>query len=88
MPRYFLHAFNSTGTARDEEGTDLPDMAAARALALDSIRSIVAMEARAGRIDLNGRIEIADASGAALDRVDYREAFELSLGGAATISAS
>jgi hypothetical protein len=82
MPRYFLHVFNSTGTARDDEGADLPDMAAARQLALDSIRSIMAMEARAGRIDLNGRIEIADSSGAVLDRVAYREAFVLSLGGA------
>jgi hypothetical protein len=82
MPIFLFHVFNSVGTARDDEGSDLPDLNAAKDHALDSIRSIIAEEARTGRIDLNGHIEIADPAGETLGRVAYREAFDLKLGGA------
>ena len=80
MPIFFFHVFNSTGTTCDSEGSDVPHIAAARELALDSIRSIIAEEAREGKIDLNGHIEIVDAAGAVLGRVNYGEAFDLKLG--------
>lgn len=80
MPLYYLHVSNSVGNARDTEGQDLPDLDAARTLAVDSIRSIVAEEAKAGKIDLAGHIEIADTEGRVLGEVRYSEAFELTLG--------
>jgi hypothetical protein len=84
MPIFYFHVFNSTATARDSEGADVADIAAAIDLARDSIRSIVAEEARTGRIDLNGHIDIADRSGTIQARVDYRDAFDLNVGGEAS----
>jgi hypothetical protein len=82
MPIFLFHVFNSVGTTCDDEGADLSDLTAAKDHAMDSIRSIVAEEARTGRIDLNGHIEIADPAGGTLGRVAFREAFDLKLGGA------
>lgn len=77
MPRFFLHIHNGLGELCDEEGSDAPDQAGARILALDSIRSIAAEEARQGLIDLTGRIAIEDETGNALTDVCFPEAFEL-----------
>jgi hypothetical protein len=77
MPRFFLHIHNGLGQLCDEEGSDVPDQASARILALDSIRSIVSEEARQGLIDLTGRIAIEDAAGNSLTDVCFPEAFEL-----------
>jgi hypothetical protein len=59
MPNYYMHLFNSVGPVRDEEGRDLPDLAAAREEAIRNARSIMAEEIRAGGLDLSARIEIA-----------------------------
>ncbi|MBY8823480.1 DUF6894 family protein [Sphingomonas colocasiae] len=77
MPRFFLHIHNGHGLVHDEEGSDAPDQAGARVLALDSIRSIVAEEAREGLIDLTGRIAIEDEDGNPLSDVCFPDAFEL-----------
>jgi hypothetical protein len=79
MPLFYLHAHNSTGFVEDEEGQDLPDLAAARAAAVDGIRSILAGEVRAGSLDTRGRIDIADDTGRVLATVRFREAVELRL---------
>lgn len=84
MPHYYLHISNGIGTALDEEGVDLPGVPDARARAIDGIRSIIAEEAREGRIDLHGRIEIANAEGETLLEVPFCDAFELRLDGDAT----
>lgn len=75
MPRFHLHVYNGTGFSPDDEGTDFPDEAAARVLALTSIRSIVAEEAVQGLIDLTGRVEIRDPGDDLLDTVRFAEAF-------------
>lgn len=80
MPRYFLHIRNG-GNVRDEEGIELPGVPDARTRAIEGIRSIVAEEAREGRIDLAGRIEIANGDGDVLLAVPFREAFDLRLDG-------
>lgn len=80
MPHYFLHIHNGIGNARDEEGIELPGVPDARERAILGIRSIVAEEARDGKIDLAGRITICDADGEVLLEVPFREAFELQLG--------
>ena len=77
MPRFFFFVHNGHGVIRDETGTDLQDQAAAGQLALDSVRSMVAEDARRGVIDLDGRIEVKDRAGSLLLTLDYREAFEL-----------
>jgi hypothetical protein len=81
MARFYLHVINRLGSARDEEGAELADLQEANARAVEGIRSILADEAKAGRLDLDGRIEIADESGAIVRIVAFEEAFEISPGG-------
>lgn len=79
MPHYYFHVQNGNGLTRDEEGVDLEDEAAARAMALDSIRSMVAEEARKGVLDLDGFIDVLDDSATRLTRIGFREAFAVRL---------
>lgn len=81
MPRFFLHLFNRVGPVPDDEGTEVPDFATARHLAVQSVRDILSEEAKHGLIDLEGRIEIADEGGETLDVVPFASAVELRLGG-------
>jgi hypothetical protein len=74
MPIFYLHLFNGTGAIPDEEGKELPDLEAARALALASIRDIVSAEASEGQIDLRGRIEIADETGNTRAKISFSSA--------------
>ena len=79
MPTFYLHIHNGTNDIDDGEGSELADVHDARRLAILGIRSIVAEEAKAGRIDLRGRVDIADAGGATVMTVAFRDAFELEL---------
>lgn len=79
MARYFLHLFNRIGAVPDDEGTEVPDIAAARHIAVQSVRDIVSEEAKGGVVDLSGRIEIADEGGSTLDVVPFAEAVEVRL---------
>lgn len=77
MRRYYLHVYNSVGVTLDDEGLLYPDIAAAQAQAIDSIRSILAEELKSeGRVDLRGRIEIVDEKGA-VTSVPYEQAVEV-----------
>lgn len=77
MPRYFLHVHNSFGDARDDEGQELESLAAARKIAVTSIRSILVEELRVGRFDLRGRIDIEDATGSICGTVRYTDAVDV-----------
>lgn len=77
MPRYHLHLYDRVGVSLDEEGLDLPDLDAARASAIDGIRSVASQDVLGGSLDLEGRIEIADAAGAILGIVPFSEAVEV-----------
>ncbi|HTU12222.1 MAG TPA: hypothetical protein VMG08_15130 [Allosphingosinicella sp.] len=79
MARYFLHVFNRIGAARDDEGAELDGLDQAIDHARQGIRSIIADEARTGRIDLDGRVEIASADGTILAVVPFPDAFALIL---------
>lgn len=83
MARFYLHLHNRVGTVRDEEGQELPDLRAAREVAITSIRSIIADEAQHGRIDLAGFVRITDGDERDLARIRFGDAFELLLDGAA-----
>jgi hypothetical protein len=77
MPLYFLHVFNRTGCSRDDEGLELPDVAAARVAAVEGIRSILRDEVAHGMIDFEGRVEIVDDAGTLVATVSYAEAVDL-----------
>ena len=77
MPRFHLHLHNGLGLTPDEEGLDFPDAASARQEAIRSIRSLVSEEAKGGRIDLNGWIEIVGEDGQRVGVVLFTDAVEL-----------
>jgi hypothetical protein len=81
MPRFFLHLYNGLGLTPDDEGLELAGASAAREEAIRSIRSILSEEAKGGRIDLNGRIEVVE-DGECVAVVLFTDAVEL-LGGTA-----
>lgn len=81
MPRFFFDVSNGQGFTPDEEGVDLQDQAAAIHMATDSIRSIIAEEARKGVIDLDGYVEVRDSDAQALARVPFPDAFTVRLPG-------
>ena len=77
MPRYYFHVVDGTGVARDDEGLDLPDLAAARDLAVCGARDIIASEVRLGSLDLSWKIEVADAAGESVLTVLFSEVVRL-----------
>jgi hypothetical protein len=77
MPRYFFHIYNHDITM-DEEGRELPDIEAARELALDSARDLVCDSVHLGHLNLDHRIEVADEGGETLIVLTFREAFTIS----------
>jgi hypothetical protein len=79
LPHYFFDLFSSTGFVEDEEGAELPDREAARLRALSEIRSIVSEEARGGRVDLRGHIEVR-AESEPVSIIRFVEAVELLVG--------
>jgi hypothetical protein len=79
MPRYYFHVQNGNGYTADEEGIDLEDAGSARAMAMDSIRSMVAEEARKGVLDLDGFVDVLDQGAVRLTRIGFPEAFAIRL---------
>jgi hypothetical protein len=79
MPRYYLHLYlpGSLGFVEDEEGSELANLDRARAEAVAGVRSILSDDVKAGRIDLRGRIEVADAQGAVILLLPFCEAVDL-----------
>jgi hypothetical protein len=77
MARFFLNIINSIGSAPDEEGIELDSLDMAIEQAKDGVRSIIADEARSGRIDFDGRVEIVDGNGTILTVVPFPSAFEI-----------
>jgi hypothetical protein len=73
LPHYFLHIRTREYTALDEEGTDLPDLHAARADALAAARELLAAGIRSSRDPLPKSIVIADEDGKELGEVGMKE---------------
>jgi hypothetical protein len=65
MPRYYFHILSQGQRVEDEEGTDLPDLDAARKEAITSAADLIADYSRsaAGLLPQSDAIEIADADG-------------------------
>ena len=70
MPRYFLHLWDGSVFEEDHEGTDLPNLAAARNEALKFARQI------SGELEAPDRalVEVADEGGATLWMVQLSSA--------------
>ena len=77
MPHFYFHVVNGSGTTRDEEGVDLPDLEAARREALSGIRSILREEILDGRLDFGGTVHIADNHDHVLLDVPFKMAVQI-----------
>ena len=74
MPRYFFHVRDEDGDiSRDEEGQDLPDLEAARTEAVSTNREMLGERLLHGGSLNHRQIEIADAGGKILLKVDARD---------------
>ncbi len=73
MPRYFFHVHDDI-VARDPEGVELPDLAAARACAIEGARSLMMTQVEEGRIHLDHWIEVTDQDDREVMRVPFSEA--------------
>jgi hypothetical protein len=77
MPRFYLQLCHGKGFTADEEGCELPDLAAARKRAIEGLRDVMAGELRKGEIDLAAYIDIEDEKRAVVMRVPFAEAVRI-----------
>jgi hypothetical protein len=77
VPRFYFHLYNDV-TALDDDGAELPDLAAARAYAIHNARFTLSETIKeTGRLDPAHRIEIADEQGRVLATVRYSDAVQI-----------
>ena len=70
MGRYYFNLYDDE-VALDEEGSELPDLAAARAQAFASAREMACAEVMEGHLSLGHRIELLDEGGTLLWTVHF-----------------
>lgn len=68
--RFYFHLHNDVHTV-DEEGRELPDAQAARALAENEAQVMAAESVRVGHLDLSHYVEVADENGETLFKVTF-----------------
>jgi hypothetical protein len=73
MPRFYFHIYDDADVL-DEEGLELPDVAAALYEATRSARALASTDVLEGRLRLHHRIDVADESGRVLDTVRFGDA--------------
>lgn len=76
MPHFRFHVLNDID-APDEEGQELPSLAAAHLRAIDYARDLASAAVRQGQLDLRHRIDIEDGEGKVLLTVTFGEAVDL-----------
>jgi hypothetical protein len=77
VARFYFHLHDDSDVP-DEEGVELPDLQAARALALQLARVTFAETAKdEGRVVLHHRIDVEDENGVVLDTVRFGEAVKV-----------
>jgi hypothetical protein len=72
--RYFFHLRESGEFVVDEEGRDLPDIAAVEAAAKMDARCVISAEAKAGKLPLAVCIEVHDEQGQRVLDLPFRDA--------------
>lgn len=77
MPRYYFNIKTANGLIRDPDGSDLPDLAAARLEAEKSARDLLADLLRDGAVLDGQTFEITDIGGAVLETVSFRSVLRL-----------
>ncbi len=76
MPRYFFHVYDDI-IAHDEEGVELPNVAAARLKALIGARDIIAEQVKHGYFALSHWIDVVDEHGEPVMTLTFRDAVDV-----------
>lgn len=76
-PRYYFDVENGHGLVRDEEGREFAHLEVARAEALRGVRSLIAEDVLAGRVDLRGRLDVRHGDGSIIFTISFAEAVEI-----------
>lgn len=76
MPRYFFHVYDDV-IAQDEEGAELPNLAAARLNALAGARDLISEQVRRGYFVLSHWIDVVDEQGEKVLTVAFRDAVDI-----------
>ena len=78
MPRFYFNIIDGQKRIEDPDGSELADLDAARAEALQSARHLLADKVRDGHIVDGQKFEIRDANGAVLATIPFRDAIRFS----------
>jgi hypothetical protein len=76
VPRYFFHVYDDV-VAHDEEGIELPNIAAARLNALVGARSLISEQVKHGYLEQSHWVDVVDEQGEAVLTVTFREAVDI-----------
>lgn len=76
MPRFYFDLHNDLDV-RDDEGRELPDLAAARAESIREAREMMTESVRNGRVALDHRIVVRDESDATVCVMRFGDAVEI-----------
>jgi hypothetical protein len=76
VPRYFFHVYDDV-VAHDEEGIELPNIAAARLNALVGARSLISEQVKHGYFEQSHWVDVVDEQGEAVLTVTFREAVDI-----------
>ena len=81
MPLYFFHIKEGDEVLLDEEGSDCPDLQAARGEAIEGIRQILGDAVMFGSpLRLDREMHVADDAGHTLSKFTFREVVDFSDG--------
>jgi hypothetical protein len=69
MPKFYFHFQEGGRTVADEEGSEFPDLAAARDEAIRTARDLLSQAIRFGTAEVPDALVIADRAGQTLDTV-------------------
>ena len=77
MPVYFFHLHECGTIIEDVDGVDVPDAAAARAVAIRAARDIMAGEIKDGKLCLSCSIVIESDDRTEIDRLLFKDAVKV-----------
>jgi hypothetical protein len=76
MPRFFFNVYDDV-VATDEEGTELPNLDAARLQALAGARALMAEQVSRGYLVRSHWIDVVDEAGAVVLHLPFADAVEI-----------
>lgn len=76
MPRFFFH-LSDEELVQDLDGIDFPDADAARAAAVEGIRSMICDQVKKGRLCLGYSLEVTDEAGERVVALQFADAVQV-----------